>query len=70
MPRKGTHVIEEYKARADTILCVCDWFGPSKEFKQHRLDNRDVPTDYEPDTNTYNRTSNRYYVPDISEGLV
>jgi hypothetical protein len=35
------HVIDEYKVRANTILCICGWKGDADEdWKKHKYDSR------------------------------
>lgn len=46
---KSWHIIKEFKAEANTILCVCGWFGDAgnadqfSDWFQHRRDNKDDP---------------------------
>ena len=44
MPTKlKSHLIEEYKVQANTILCICGWFGDADaEWKQHKLELRET----------------------------
>lgn len=46
-----THLIEEYKVKADTILCCCGWFGKSASFQKHQTTSR--PTDKVPTPSPY-----------------
>lgn len=40
---KTTHLIKEYKVRANTIECYCDWLGDATDFSAHQ--NSSPPTD-------------------------
>lgn len=46
-----THLIEEYKVKADTILCCCGWFGKASAFAKHQFNS--PPTDKIPSPNPY-----------------
>lgn len=46
-----THLIEEYKVKDNTILCVCGWFGSADDFAAHQF--MSPPTDKKPSPDKY-----------------
>lgn len=46
-----THLIEEYKVKENTILCVCGWKDDASQFKFHQ--EVSWPTNKKPSPNPY-----------------
>lgn len=57
MPKKGTHIIADYNAKQNIVVCTCGFTGTDDEYHKHRY----------PKGNTKGRKGTLDFLTDISK---